>query len=354
VYPALAVAEAILARDPSSEMTFVGSVGGFERSLLEQSRLPFKAIYEVQAGPIHGMNPLKTVISAGKLAIGTLQALRLIGRVRPDVVLSTGGWVSFPVAQAAWLRRKPVVIYLPDIEPGLTIKAQRLFATRVAATAADSAAYIDQNKLVVTGYPLRESLMAAKRDAGIAHFGLDPAKKTLLVFGGSRGAQTLNIALIGRLELLLARGDVQIIHVTGTLDWERTAPYREMPGYHPFAYLHDDMGLALAAADLALCRSGASTLGELPYFGLPAILVPYPFAWRYQKVNADYLAERGAALVMEDEHMTTNLLGTISSLLDDPARLKAMAVSASALAVPDAAGRIAALLNSLAAGERSE
>jgi UDP-N-acetylglucosamine--N-acetylmuramyl-(pentapeptide) pyrophosphoryl-undecaprenol N-acetylglucosamine transferase len=82
--------------------------------------------------------------------------------------------------------------------------------------------------------------------------------------------------------------------------------------------------------------------------------VPYPFAWRYQKVNADYLAERGAALVMEDEHMTTNLLGTISSLLDDPARLKAMAVSASALAVPDAAGRIAALLNSLAAGERSE
>jgi UDP-N-acetylglucosamine--N-acetylmuramyl-(pentapeptide) pyrophosphoryl-undecaprenol N-acetylglucosamine transferase len=353
VYPALAAAEAILARDPSSELTFVGSVGGFERPLLEQARLPFKAIYEVQAGPIHGMNPVKTVINAGKLGMGTLQALRLIGRVRPQVVLSTGGWVSFPVAQAAWLRRKPVVIYLPDIEPGLTIKAQRAFATHVAATAPDSAAYINQKKLVVTGYPLRESLKAATRGAGIAHFGLDASKKTLLVFGGSRGAQTINTAVFGVLEALLARGDVQVIHVTGTLDWERTTPHRGRAGYFPFAYLHDDMGLALAAADLALCRSGASTLGELPYFGLPSILVPYPFAWRYQKVNADYLAERGAALVMADDRMASDLSATVSGLLDDPARLQAMAASARALAVPDAAGKIAALLESLAAGQRS-
>lgn len=306
----------------------------------------------MQAGPIHGINPITSAVNAAKLLMGTLQAIRLMRRYKPDVVLSTGGWSSFPVAQAGWLTRRPVVIYLPDIEPGLTIKAQRPFATRIAATTADSSAYIAQKKLVVTGYPLRKSMRAATREAAIAHFKLDPARKTVLVFGGSRGAQTINIAVINLLPELLKRGDVQVIHVTGTLDWERTAPYRNTDGYHPFDYLHDDMGLAMAAADIAVCRSGASTLGELPFFGLPSILVPYPFAWRYQKVNADYLSQRGAAIHMEDSAMNSDLLPTLTALLDDPQRLDAMRASARALAVPDAAGRIASLLRALV--QRSE
>ncbi len=351
MYPALAVAEAVLTQQPAAEVVFVGSVDGFERPLLEQARLPFKAVEAVQAGPIHGINPLHAMASGAKLLIGTLQALRLIGRHRPQVVLSTGGWVSFPVAQAAWLRRVPLLIYLPDIEPGLTIKAQRALATQIAATTAESRAFVPERKLVVTGYPLRRQLKQATREQARTHFGLDSAKKTVLVFGGSRGAQTINIATLKLLPDLLARGDVQVIHITGTLDWERTAPYRNTPDYHPFPYLHDDMGLAFAAADIAVCRSGASVLGELPYFGLPSILVPYPFAWRYQKVNADYLTERGAAFTVHDDRMGAELLPILNGLLDDSAKREAMRQAARALAKPDAAEHIVDLLRQLA--ERS-
>ena len=155
---------------------------------------------------------------------------------------------------------------------------------------------------------------SATRDRAINHFRLDPALKTLLVFGGSRGARNINVATGSQLERLL-EADLQILHITGALDWERTlaqvGELREDPRYHAFPYLHSDMGLALAAADLAVCRAGASTLAELPQFGLPAILVPYPYAWRYQKVNADYLCERGAGVRLNDEELSEKLYDTV-------------------------------------------
>jgi UDP-N-acetylglucosamine--N-acetylmuramyl-(pentapeptide) pyrophosphoryl-undecaprenol N-acetylglucosamine transferase len=118
--------------------------------------------------------------------------------------------------------------------------------------------------------------------------------------------------------------------------------------YRAFPYLHEEMGSALAAADLALCRAGASTLGELPLFGLPAVLVPYPYAWRYQRVNADWLAERGGAVRLDDERLVEELLPTLRRLLDDPARLSDMRKHMRALARPEAATRLAAELLALA------
>lgn len=313
--------------------------------------MPFSAYEEVQAGPVHGIPLHRAALNVVRLLIGTGQALGVLRRHKPGVILSTGGWVSFPLTLAGWLLRVPVVIYLPDIEPGLTIRILRRFAAQVAVTTPDSLAYFRQGQGVVTGYPLRPALLSATREQGIAHFQLDPAKKTLLVFGGSRGAQSINIALLGILPDLLARGDVQVIHVTGTLDWDRTAPHRDTPGYHAFAYLHDDMALAFACADLAICRAGASVLGELPHFALPSILVPYPHAWRYQKVNADYLAQKGAAIRMDDEHMAQALLPQLNDLFDHPPKLAAMRDCAGALAQSDAAGRIYELLARTAGGQ---
>jgi UDP-N-acetylglucosamine--N-acetylmuramyl-(pentapeptide) pyrophosphoryl-undecaprenol N-acetylglucosamine transferase len=189
------------------------------------------------------------------------------------------------------------------------------------------------------------------RERAIAHFALDPSRKTLLVFGGSRGARSINMALLDILPALLADG-LQIIHVTGTLDWERVVQRRqalpETQDYHAFAYLHDEMALAYACADLVVCRAGASTLGELPLFGLPAILVPYPYAWRYQKVNAEWLTQRGAAVLMEDAAMGEHLLPTIRSLMEDRARLEAMRAAAAALAQPEGANNVARELLHLA------
>lgn len=386
MYPALAVAERLIEADPQTHLAFVGTVGGFEKPLVEKSGVRLDSVDEVQAGAMHGVGLIKASLGLLKTLMGTVQALGILGRRKPQVVLMTGGWVGLPVALAAWLRRIPVAVFLPDIEPALSIKMLRFFATKIAVTTPDSAPYVPANKMVVTGYPLRRMLthmpapdslgeeqlatgdypsfvvagtangatlyVPVNRTAGIAHFKLDPAKKTLLVFGGSRGARNINIAVIDALPELLGRGDLQIIHVTGELDAERGKAVTA-DGYHPYAYLHDDMGLAMAAADLCVCRSGASTLGELPHFGLPSILVPYPFAWRYQKVNADYLAERGAAMVLPDEQMQARLADTVLSLLDDRTTLAAMRNAARALDRPHAALAIGEMLKGIAKGSHT-
>ncbi len=352
VYPALAVAEAVRQQHPGTGLAFVGSAGGFERPLVQESGVTFDSYAEVRAGPLHGVSLPRKLWSLVNLAAGTLQALWRLLRHRPGAILLTGGWSGLPVSLAGWLLRVPILIFLPDIEPGLTIRALQPFARRVAVTTADSQPYVPPQKMVVTGYPLRAALTRATREAAIQHFQLDPARPTLLVFGGSRGARAINEAVLAVLPELLADG-WQIIHVTGTLDWADIE--RRVTGqpdtYHAFPFLHGDMGLAFAAADLVVSRAGASVLGELPYFGLAAILIPYPHAWRYQQVNADYLACRGAAIRLNEERMADELLPTIRSLRHDPVRLAGMRAKAKALAQPDGAGRIAAELIQLAGGD---
>lgn len=277
--------------------------------------------------------------SAFKLIQGIAQSWRIIGREKPQAIFSTGGWASLPIALTAWVRRVPMMIYLPDIEPALTINILRRFAHKVAITVPESARFFANGQTIVTGYPLRQEMTQATRQAGQAHFKLNPEKKTLLVFGGSRGARAINIALGEILPQLLARGDVQILHITGTLDWERmqnqVAPFKDHPDYHAFDYLHDEMGLAFAAADLAICRAGASILGEFPFFQLPSILIPLAYQWHYQQVNADYLAERGAAIHLDENNVAAQLLPTIERLLDHPAQLEAMRVKITALGYPE-------------------
>lgn len=332
------------------KLYFVGTADGFERPMVDAAGLPFAAYDQVQAGPIHGVGPLRALISLFKLLLGVVQSLLLLRRHRPAVILLTGGWANVPLAAAAWLLRLPVLVYLPDIEPGLTIRVLKHFARQVAITVPEAAVHFRPGQTVVTGYPLRQTLLEAEREKALGHFGLEAGHPTLLVFGGSRGARSINRAVAAVLPELLALG-LQIIHVTGELDWPQFEQMvGEQPAYHAFPYLHDDMGLALAAADLVICRAGASTLGELPLFGLASILVPYPHAWRYQKTNADYLASRGAAVRMDDEKMSEELLPTIRALLDDSGRLAAMQQQARALARPDGADNVAQALVKLAEG----
>jgi UDP-N-acetylglucosamine--N-acetylmuramyl-(pentapeptide) pyrophosphoryl-undecaprenol N-acetylglucosamine transferase len=349
VYPAVAVAEALQRLDPAPTLHFVGSVGGMEHDLVPREL--FIAYHEVHSGPLNGVGIRRAVLGAFKIAVGVVQSWRLIGQIRPAALFITGGWATFPAAVAAWLRRVPMAIYLPDIEPALAIKWLSGLARLILVTTAESKAYFPEGASVVeTGYPLRAEVLAATRAAGITQFNLNPDRKTLLVFGGSRGARTINNALSTILPDLLAddKFNLQVIHISGELDWPAVQARRDtlsppdQARYHAFAYLHGkEMGLALAAADLVVSRAGASTLGEFPHFGLPAILVPYPFAWRYQKVNAAWLVSRGAALQVKDADMPAELLPTIRALLGDPARLDAMRKASAALAHHDPAAEIA-------------
>jgi UDP-N-acetylglucosamine--N-acetylmuramyl-(pentapeptide) pyrophosphoryl-undecaprenol N-acetylglucosamine transferase len=355
----LAVVKALLA-DPPSAMShppfairYLGSEGGVEQDLVGRAGLPFEAI---PAGGLHGLAPWVMARNALRLARGFLRAWKLAAEWKPEVLFVTGGFVSVPVALVCWLRRVPILMYLPDIEPGLAIRFLSVLATKIAVTAEASRQFLPARKVVVTGYPVRRELIEARdtRREAQAHFGLDGSRKTILVFGGSKGARSLNRALSKALDRVLERW--QVIHISGTLDADEAQARREKLSeefktrYKLFAYLHgQEMGWALAAADVVVSRAGASILGEFPLMGLPAILAPYPFAWRYQKVNADYLVEQGAAIRLDDEELSEELLPVLASLLGDEARWTAMQQRARDLARPEAAFTLASQLRAMVA-----
>ncbi len=297
------------------------------------------------AGGVHGLAPWRAARNLIKLVQGWRAAYRLGRRERPAALFATGGYASVPVALAACTLRVPILVYLPDVEPGLAVRLIARLATRVAVTVEDSRAYFPARKVVVTGYPVRAGLGGLDRAEARAVLRLALDEPVLLVLGGSRGARSINQALSGVLEQMLEL--VQVVHVSGELDWPWVAERREtlLAGlkarYHAFPYLHEEIGPALAAADLVVCRAGASTLGELPFFGLPAVLVPYPHAWRYQRVNAEWLAGRGAAIVLEDGRLAEELLLAVRRLLSDRAVLEKMTERMQTLARSDAAARLA-------------
>lgn len=337
---------------PAGDILWVGTRGQMEEQLVPQNGLRLETI---QGGPVVGLPWLTRMKNVAKLGWSLGPANRLMARFKPAVLLLTGGYVNVPVALVAWLRRVPAVIYLPDIEPGSAIRFLSRFAGRVACTAAESGQFFPAGKITVTGYPVRPELRQASQQSkaeALAQFQLQPGRATLFVFGGSRGARSINQALIAILPQLLSH--FQVIHISGNLDWpevEKAAKQLNSPFYRPYPYLHEQMGAAFRAADLVLARAGASMLGEGPAFGLPAVLVPYPHAWRYQKVNADYLAGRGAAVRLEDSQLAQQLWPTLQQLLGNPTKLAEMSQQARQMDIPDAAGRLATVLTTLAKGE---
>jgi UDP-N-acetylglucosamine--N-acetylmuramyl-(pentapeptide) pyrophosphoryl-undecaprenol N-acetylglucosamine transferase len=346
VYPGLAVVQALRATG-ESEVTYVGGQGGIEEDLAGRAGLRFVGI---PAGGVHGLAPWPAGQNIVKLIRGLRGAFRLGRQESPSALFATGGYASVPVALVAWVLRVPILVYLPDIEPGLAVRFIARLASKVAVTVEDSRSYFSDRKVVVTGYPVRSEFHDIDRAEARDALGLVQTEPVLLVMGGSRGARSINRALGGMLEHVLDM--TQVIHLSGELDWPSVSRRRDgLPAtlegrYHAFPYLHE-IGYALASADLAVCRSGASTLGELPFFGLPAVLVPYPHAWRYQQVNAEWLTERGAAITLEDGRLDEELLPTVRRLLRKPRLLAGMAERTRTLARPDAAERLAAELQAL-------
>ncbi len=318
-----------------------------EAALVTRSGVPFTAI---PAAGVHGVGLRALPGNLVRLARGTLAARRILADFRPDVLLFTGGYVAAPLAVAG--SAIPALVYCPDLEPGLALKFLGRFARTIAVTTPDSRQYFSANKNVVTtGYPLRPDLTGWRREQSRAHLGLTGDLPVILVTGGSKGARTINLALQAILPKLLKI--TQVLHLSGSADWAATqAAQASLPAplaarYHAFEFLHE-MGAALAAADLAVSRAGASTLGEYPFFGLPAILVPYPYAWRYQKTNALYLQNHGAARLLPDERMSEHLLANIVELIGNPDQLARMRQAMLALARPQAATEIADLVRQLA------
>ncbi|OGO46043.1 MAG: hypothetical protein A2Z30_06370 [Chloroflexi bacterium RBG_16_64_43] len=353
IYPGLAVAQAVRRSHPQAEVIWVGGHGGMEEDLVPRSGLRLELI---PAAGLHGVGWRRLPGNAWRALRGLVQAAGLVRRLRPGALLVTGGYVGVPVALAARMYRVPILMFVPDIEPALALRVIGRFAERIALVADDSRRYLPSRAAsMTTGYPVREDLLNAERLGARAQAGWRDDDFVLLVLGGSRGARSINRALLGCLPDLLP--EVHVVHVSGTLDWAeveqaaKSLPAEIRSRYHPKAYVHEAMGSVLAAADLVVSRAGASVLGEYPLFGLPAVLVPYPHAWRYQKVNADYLVRCGAALLLEDEALATELGPIVLELKANPSRLSAMRLLSARLARSDAADRIAREFISLAITE---
>ncbi|MDX9864688.1 MAG: UDP-N-acetylglucosamine--N-acetylmuramyl-(pentapeptide) pyrophosphoryl-undecaprenol N-acetylglucosamine transferase [Anaerolineaceae bacterium] len=343
-----------LGQDKDLTTLWVGGEGGMEADLVTRANVDYKSI---PAAGVHGVGLRTLPGNLIKLLRGTLASRRILRAFKPDVILFTGGYLDVPMAVAGW--RIPSLLYVPDIEPGMALKAISRFAARIALTTKTSAQYFNRkDRLVVTGYPTRADLIPQNREAARQRLGLHNQLPVILFFGGSKGAHTINDALANILPQLLTKA--QVLHISGKLDWDevqenrRSLPPDAAHNYHPMPYLHE-MGDAFASADLVVSRAGAATLGEYPLFGLPAILIPYPYAWRYQRVNAEYLVQRDAALMIEDENMQSALLTTIEDLLASPEKLACMSKAMRSLAHPQAAQKLAGLVRELAgqAGEIS-
>ncbi len=339
MYPALAILQAVA--DRAEKTLWVGGKGGMEASLVSRYHVPYT---EISAAGVHGVGLRALPGNVVKLARGFFEARRILHDFQPDVLLFTGGYVAVPMAIAASGLRK--LLYVPDIEPGMALKALSRYADVIAITDERSRKFFKKNKkMVVTGYPKRSELAQLSRDKALRVFNFSDEMPVLLVIGGSKGAHSLK---------------AQVLHITGQLDWDEARMKKLTLGsglenrYQPFPYLHEEISAAFSCAALALSRAGASTLGEFPFYGLPAVLVPYPYAWRYQKVNADHLVEAGAAIIIENTDLSDRLDAIVTELLKDEQRLASMREKMSLLASPNAARDIAGLLVDLAAEQGKE
>jgi UDP-N-acetylglucosamine--N-acetylmuramyl-(pentapeptide) pyrophosphoryl-undecaprenol N-acetylglucosamine transferase len=353
VYPALTVVAAAQSDGRDLEFRYVGTETGLERGIVEQTSLAYEVI---DAGAFRGRSPVAALVSIGHNLRGAAQAFGVIRRYHADAVLATGGYVCVPMVLAARALGVPTVVYLPDLRPGWAIRFLARFATVVAVSFDEVVSHVPARRVVVTGYPVRAEIGSwqsaqARTSLGIA--GDDPI---VLVLGGSRGARSINEAMIAGATEITRHAFV--IHATGPTNFDSvSARISQLPDavrskYRIYPYLESELAPALAAASLVVARAGASVLGELPRAGVPGVLIPGTFAGGHQALNAAFLTDRGAAVTVKDGELPNGALARcLGELLTDPARLQSMAKQSRRLAQPRAAHAILDLIEAAARGD---
>jgi UDP-N-acetylglucosamine--N-acetylmuramyl-(pentapeptide) pyrophosphoryl-undecaprenol N-acetylglucosamine transferase len=337
LFPAVALAQRLLETDTTAQVLFVGTENGIESTVLPELGLPLETI---QITGIAGRGWLESLRIAPALLKSVRQSLALLKRFQPDVVVGVGGYASGPALLAARLANIPFLIHEQNAEFGLTNRFLSRWAQRVCLSFAPSSDRpLPKERTVVTGNPVRRGMTAVGP--------IPEGERTLLVFGGSRGAQAINDALMAALPTLKQRcPELRIIHQTGSTDYERIAAAYTAFGLstadlYPFL---QDMTSAYAQAHLVLCRAGATTLAELTAVGRPAILIPYPYAAAdHQTANARILADQGAALLLPQGDLSSETLTTlVGNLLSDRPTLLRMAQIARSLGQPSAVDKLLA------------
>ena len=342
LFPCLAVAEELAELAEDLQVHYVGAVGRIDAEVLAERGLPHDLL---PALPLPYRMSAEAIAGFRALVRSTLLSRRIIGRFRPDVLFSTGGFVGAPVALAARLARVPVVLHVADALPDRSNRMLARWATAITAASPAAGSRLER-PVIVTGHPIRREVALAQRGPARSQFGMSGEQLLIAVTGGSQGARTLNRAVVDALGHLLEQLGARIVHLCGSLDYEDlrrevAERYGQAPGYDLIERLADT-GPLLAAADLIICRAGAASIAEACLHALPMIVVPYPFAGGHQRFNAEPLVEAGAAVMIEDADFTgERLIQIADELVGESGRLARMSEAARAAAYPWAARDVA-------------
>lgn len=358
IYPALAIATQ-LREEYKAEILFLGSDDGLETEIVPAAGFRFAAI---KAGKLRRYVSWQTITGIMRVPLGMIQALNIVGKFHPGVVFTSGGYVAVPAGLAARFNRVPLLMHQQDVPPNLSNRLVAPLATRISVAFADSLAYFPARKTLQLGNPIRQAMLDVRQtppQEARQRLGFEDHTPLLLVTGGSQGARHVNRVVSEALPDLLAL--CQVLQISGKELYNET---RELSNsmlaghdevlrkrYRLVAYLNEEMPLALQAADLVLCRSGASTLSELAVLGKPSILVPLPPAIGSspQEANAEMFKRKEAAEVIKDSDLKPQVLvEQVKRSLSSSTRLEAMAKAARSLAKPQATREIAAEIVNIA------
>lgn len=368
IYPAIAIGQAIKKEWADAEFLYIGTGNGMEAKIVPEMGFDFKTVDAMGLKRSFSFESVKTFF---KVLKGLQQAGAIINRYQPQLVIGTGGYVCLPVVWAAARKGIPAIIHEQNAMPGLTNKFLAGKVNRVLLTFAESKQYFSAkngDKYIVTGLPVRPAIFSITKEEGYKQYGLADNYPTLLVVGGSRGARSINKAMIEVYKRLLDEGYIskksakkgprirllskprlQIIHSTGPADYEEVTQSVKDMGIELGnsgniiirPYLHD-MEYALACADLCVGRAGAAFISEMTAKGIPGILIPYPYATEnHQEYNANSLVRQGAAEMILDSRLTgENLYQAILGILFDPNKKNKMSQLSKTAGKPDAVEKI--------------
>jgi UDP-N-acetylglucosamine--N-acetylmuramyl-(pentapeptide) pyrophosphoryl-undecaprenol N-acetylglucosamine transferase len=341
LFPGIAVAEEFLARGAENEVLFVGTERGIEARLLP--KLGYRLAL-ISASGMKGMGTTRKLLSAGRLLYGYAQSRKILKEFKPDLVLGVGGYASAPLVLAAKGMAIPRFIHEQNALPGITNKVLGRIANGIFISMPESASFFPKNSTMMTGNPIRKEILWSfherVRSAGNGF--------SILVFGGSAGAHRINTALIEALpHLERVRERLKIVHQTGEKDLAQVREGYESRGFRAEVKgFIDDMSAAYGAADLVVCRAGATTIAEVTACGKGCIFIPFPHAADdHQTKNAESLLKRDAGFMIPEEELTGERLAQqILSMMDHPERLAEVEKNARSLAQLDAAQAIVAAM----------
>jgi UDP-N-acetylglucosamine--N-acetylmuramyl-(pentapeptide) pyrophosphoryl-undecaprenol N-acetylglucosamine transferase len=329
VYPLLAFADCLRRHDPGLRITCLGTARGLENEIVPTHGFDLRLVPAHQLPRSINMNLMRTPDRMWRASRATRA---ILDEVSADVVVGFGGYVAVPAYLASWRRHTPIVVHEVNVPPGVANKLGMRFTDNVAVGFPYQVEQVPSLRSArVTGVPLRTSISrldrAARRAEARAHFGLDPDRPTLFVFGASQGARSINLAMAGAAKALSAAG-IQVLHIMGARNEPVDIPPDLPSPYRTLKFLAE-MELGYAAADLALCRGGAMTCAETAAVGMPAVYVPLPYGNGEQRRNALPVVQAGGGLLVDDAELTSDWIErNLVPLLRDPAQLERMSAAA--------------------------